>query len=61
MNEVIGMIFKIGGPVLIGIVIILVLASGYLKAPPDVAYVISGLRKTPRILVGQAGIKIPFF
>ena len=61
MNEVIGMIFKIGGPVLIGIVIILVLASGYLKAPPDVAYVISGLRKKPRILVGQAGIKIPFF
>ena len=61
MNEVIGMIFKIGGPVLVGIVIILVLASGYLKAPPDVAYVISGLRKKPRILVGQAGIKIPFF
>ena len=44
MNEVIGMIFKIGGPILAGIVIILVLASGYLKAPPDVAYVISGLR-----------------
>ena len=61
MNEVIGMIFKIGGPILAGIVIILVLASGYLKAPPDVAYVISGLRKKPRILVGQAGIKIPFF
>ena len=61
MNEVIGMNFKIGGPVLVGIVIILVLASGYLKAPPDVAYVISGLRKKPRILVGQAGIKIPFF
>ena len=61
MNEVIGMIFKIGGPILVGIVIILVLASGYLKAPPDVAYVISGLRKKPRILVGQAGIKIPFF
>ena len=55
------MIFKIGGPILAGIVIILVLASGYLKAPPDVAYVISGLRKKPRILVGQAGIKIPFF
>ena len=61
MNEVIGMIFKIGGPILAGIVIILILASGYLKAPPDVAYVISGLRKKPRILVGQAGIKIPFF
>lgn len=49
-------------PVVIGIVLVLaVLAMGYLKAPPDVAYVISGIRKKPRILVGQAGIRIPFF
>jgi flotillin len=32
-----------------------------LKAPPDQAYIISGLGKKPRILVGRAGIKIPFF
>jgi flotillin len=44
--------------ILLGIVL---LAAGYLKAPPDVAYVISGIRKKPRILVGQAGIRIPFF
>ena len=44
--------------VLLGIIL---LAAGYLKAPPDVAYVISGIRKKPRILVGQAGIRIPFF
>ena len=37
------------------------IASGYVKAPPDMAYLISGLRKKPRVLVGQAGIKIPFF
>ena len=48
-------------PTLIIIAVIAILASGYLKAPPDVAFVISGLRKKPRILVGQAGIKIPFF
>ena len=48
-------------PTLIVIAVIIMLASGYLKAPPDVAFVISGLRKKPRILVGQAGIKIPFF
>lgn len=48
-------------PAIIVIAVLVVLASGYLKAPPDVAYVISGLRKKPRILVGQAGIKIPFF
>jgi len=46
----------------IGIVaLLLILMSGYVKAPPDMAYVISGLRKKPRILIGRAGIKIPFF
>ena len=43
------------------ILVIAILASGYLKAPPDTAYVISGIRKKPRILIGQAGIRIPFF
>ena len=42
-------------------VLIFVLASGYVKSPPDVAYIISGLHKKPRILIGKAGIKIPFF
>lgn len=51
---------------LIGIAVIVVLGviflcAGYVKAPPDQAYVISGIRKKPRILVGQAGFKIPFF
>ena len=44
----------------IAIALIALLASGYVKAPPDVAYIISGLHKKPRILVGKAGIKIPF-
>lgn len=43
------------------VLIVLVLACGYVKAPPDTAYIISGLRKKPRILVGKAGFKIPFF
>ena len=47
-------------PGILVIAVIIILASGYLKAPPDVAYVISGLRKKPRVLIGQAGIKIPF-
>lgn len=34
--------------------------SGYLKAPPDTAYVISGLGKK-RVLIGKAGWRIPFF
>lgn len=40
--------------------IIVILLSGYVKAPPDQAYIVSGLKKKPKILVGQAGIKIPF-
>ncbi len=47
-------------PVVITVIIIAVLASGYVKSPPDVAYIISGLHKKPRILIGKAGIKIPF-
>lgn len=47
--------------ILIGaIVILLLLILGYLKAPPDTAYIISGLGKK-RILIGKAGWRIPFF
>ena len=47
-------------PIAVVVIILLILIlSGYVKAPPDVAYIISGFRKT-RILVGRAGIKIPF-
>nr|DAG20560.1 MAG TPA: hypothetical protein [Caudoviricetes sp.] len=42
------------------IAFIALLAYGYVKAPPDIAYIISGLHKNPRILVGKAGIKIPY-
>lgn len=46
--------------ILLIIALIAILASGYVKAPPDVAYIISGLKKDPKILIGRAGIKIPF-
>lgn len=39
---------------------IALMVAGYLKAPPDTAYVISGLGKK-RILIGKAGWRIPFF
>ena len=41
------------------LLIILVVCIGYVKSPPDTAYIISGFRK-PRILIGKAGIRIPF-
>ncbi len=48
-------------PIVIAIIILLlILASGYVKAPPDRAFIISGIKKEPKILIGRAGIKIPF-
>lgn len=40
--------------------LLLIIAKGYVKAPPDTAYIISGFKKQPRILIGRAGIRIPF-
>ena len=50
--------------IIIGVVVfllILFLAFAYLKAPPDTAYIIAGLGKRKRILIGRAGIRVPFF
>ena len=33
----------------------------YEKAPSDKVFLISGIRKKPRVLIGKAGIRIPFF
>lgn len=40
--------------------LVLVLVSGYVKASPDTAYIISGLRRRPKVLIGKAGIRVPF-
>jgi len=42
------------------LIIIIIIASGYVKAPPDKAFIISGLRKEAKIVSGRAAIKIPF-
>ena len=42
-------------------VFVLLLVLGYVQSPPDKALIISGLRKTPRVLIGRAGWKVPFF
>ncbi len=41
------------------ILLIVIIVTGYIKAPPDTAYIISGLRK--KIIIGKASIRIPFF
>ena len=61
MGSIISTVLPFLIPAVIVIAVIVVLCSGYLKAPPDMAYLISGAGKKPRILIGKAGIKIPFF
>ena len=43
------------------IVVLAIIASGYVKAPPDKAYIISGIGKKARVVIGKASVKIPFF
>ncbi|MBQ7397372.1 MAG: flotillin family protein [Clostridia bacterium] len=54
MDPVIAIIVAVAALLLIFIVF------GYLKAPPDTAFIISGLGKK-RILIGKAGWRVPFF
>ena len=40
------------------VLLILLIAVSYVKAPPDMAYIISGLKR--RVVIGSANIRIPF-
>lgn len=40
--------------------IVLVFVTGYVKASPDTAYIISGLRKTPKVLIARRASKYRF-
>ena len=41
------------------LLLVVILLCMYVKAPPSIAYILSGLRKTPRILIGTGGFKVP--
>lgn len=43
------------------LLIALLIFASYVKAPPAIAYIISGLSKSPRVLIGKGGFRIPFF
>lgn len=58
LNIILSPGFIIGA--IIALIVILIVVTGYVKASPDTAYIISGLRKEPKVLIGKAGIKIPF-
>lgn len=58
MGEILNYLGWIIGAVVV-IVCLIILGSGYVKAPPDTAFIISGLRK--KTIIGRASIRIPFF
>lgn len=51
----------IGIGIIIVILLIVFVLMSYVKCPPDMVYLISGLKKEPRIIVGKATLRIPFF
>ncbi len=59
MKEILTFAPYILGVLVIALVIFIV-STGYVKASPDVAIVISGIRKEPRVLIGRGGLRIPF-
>ena len=58
-KEEIHMIPIIAG-IVVGVLLIIIAIIGYMKSPPDTAYIISGLGKR-RVLIGKAGWRVPFF
>lgn len=53
--------------IIIGIVLVILvilfmglIAISYIKCPPDMVYLISGLKKEPRVIIGKATLRIPF-
>lgn len=52
-------------PAIIAVVVIALIVMlfciGYVKAPPDMAYIISGFKKKSKVVIGRASIRIPFF
>ncbi len=52
-------LFLIGGIVLVVVLFIIFICMSYVKAPPDTAYIITGFKRR-KVLIGKAGIRIPF-
>ena len=50
--------------ILVGVIVLLLIVfifMSYVKCPPDMVYLISGLKKEPRVIIGKATIRVPFF
>lgn len=47
-------------PLIVAIAAGILFATSYVKAPTDIAYIITGPYKEPKILIGKSGFRIPF-
>ncbi|MBO4627849.1 MAG: flotillin family protein [Lachnospiraceae bacterium] len=47
--------------VIVAIVAVLIFVAGYVKAPPDMAYIISGMKHKSKVVIGRASFRFPFF
>ncbi len=56
-SEMVGIIVAL----VVIIVLIVLLSLGYVKAPPDMAFIISGVKKKSKVVIGKASIRVPFF
>ena len=45
--------------IIVAVVVVFVLLISYIKAPPSVAYIVSGLNRKPRIYIGKGGLRVP--
>lgn len=52
--------YMIIGIAAVVIFLLIIIFTSYVKAPPNKAYIITGLKKKPKILIGKAGLKLPF-
>ena len=46
-------------PAIFALAVMAIALTCWVKAPPDVAFILSGWRAKPRMLVGQGGVKVP--
>ena len=53
-----GLLFIIGA---VAVSIAAFIGASYIKCPPDQVFLISGLKKQPRVIIGKAAFRIPFF
>ena len=46
--------------IVVVLLLLILLCMGYVKAPPDMAFIISGIKKKSKVVIGKASIRIPF-